>query len=307
MIIRRFLLLILFVLSADLTLAQDMPLTQVLLPGEGWELVADGFEFTEGPVADADGRVFFTDIPNSRIHRIDLDGKLTVFAENTARTNGLAFGPDGRLYGCRNGDRQIVAYNADGTLEVLASDVASNDLAITRKGVIFFTDPRGRKVYRLTPEQTDGKTNYTLAVVAEGINPNGVALWRGDGTLVVTEREEPWLWTWRIEKDGSLSARERYYSPLVLPPGMERPGSDGMAVDDAGRLYVATRMGVQMFDPTGRLGGVISRPQPKALSNVTFGGKNFDVMYATSQDKVYRRKTRTASHPHVFGQRRKQE
>src|SRR5207249_2482910 len=70
--------------------------------GGGWQLLSEGHGFTEGPASDKEGNVFFTDIPNNRIHKIDLDGKVSVFAENTAKTNGLMFGPDGRLYGCRN-------------------------------------------------------------------------------------------------------------------------------------------------------------------------------------------------------------
>ena len=89
--------------------AQDMPLSQVLMDGEGWQLLSEGHAFTEGPAADKDGNVFFTDIPHNRIHKITVDGKVSVFAEETAKTNGLMIGPDGRLYGCRNGDRRIIS------------------------------------------------------------------------------------------------------------------------------------------------------------------------------------------------------
>lgn len=88
-----------------------MPLSQVLIPGEEWQLLGEGYTFTEGPAADRQGNVYFTDDRESRIYRIDAGGEITLFAENTARTNGLMFGPDGRLCGCRNGDRQIVAYD----------------------------------------------------------------------------------------------------------------------------------------------------------------------------------------------------
>jgi sugar lactone lactonase YvrE len=74
-----------------------------------------------------------------------------------------------------------------------------------------------------------------------------------------------------------------------------------MTVDKDGRLYVATAAGIQMFDPTGRLGGTIEKPQPtKSCSNVCFGGPKYDYLYATCTDKVYRRKTKTAGAPYFL-------
>ena len=230
--------------------AQDMALSGVLIDGEEWQLVSQGHKFTEGPAVDAEGRVYFTDVPESKIFRVELDGKVTLFDEKTANTNGLMFGPDGLLYGCRNGDKQIVAYNAKGEYTVVAEGVQSNDLVVAGNGSIWVTDPPGERVWHIS-----GDASRTKKVVAEGIRPNGVILTPDQGTLVVTESQEPVLWTFRVERDGSLSHKERYYGPVQLPSRADRPGSDGMTVDSIGRLYVATRAGLQMFDPTGRLGG----------------------------------------------------
>lgn len=267
---------------------QDMPLTQVLIDGEGWQLLSEGHAFTEGPAADKDGNVFFTDIPNNRIHKIASDGKVSVFSENTAKTNGLMFGPDGRLYGCRNGERKIVAYDSAGQPHTIAEDIDSNDLVIGSDGRLFVTDPPNQRVWLVT-------LNGEKKIVASGFRPNGVILWRDETTLVVTDGDKPHLWTFRVEIDGSLSCQEKYYGPLVVPPGRDTPGSDGMTVDKDGRLYATTASGLQMFDPTGRLGGVIHKPQPtKGLSNVCFGGPGLGFLYVTNGDKVFRRKTKTA-------------
>jgi sugar lactone lactonase YvrE len=262
-----------------------MALSGVLLDGEGWQLVSQGHKFTEGPAVDAEGRVYFTDVPESKIFRVEPDGKVTLFDDKTANTNGLMFGPDGLLYGCRNGDKQIVAYNAQGEYTVVAEGVQSNDLVVAGNGSIWFTDPPGERVWHIS-----GDASRTKKVVAEGIRPNGVILTPDQGTLVVTESQEPVLWTFRVERDGSLSRKERYYGPVQLPSRADRPGSDGMTVDSIGRLYVATRAGLQMFDPTGRLGGAIAKPHPGPLSNVCFGGPQLDTLYVTAGDKVYRRK-----------------
>ena len=283
---RSLMLLILSLVPPLTCAAQDMPLTQVLLPGSTWELGSSGHRFTEGPAADQQGNLFFSDVQANTIHRVDTQGKVTVFAKNTAATNGLMFGPDGRLYGCRNDDRQIVAYTNDGQHTVIAEDVDSNDLVVNSQGGIYFTDPRHQRVWYIPPKGTK-------RVVANDLKPNGLILWPQEGTLVVTDSQEAHLWAFRVEADGGLAYKERYYMPLQLPSGARTPGSDGMTVDTAGRLYVATRAGIQMFDPTGRLGGTISKPQKHFLSNVAFGGRKRDYLYATCSDKVYRRKTRS--------------
>ena len=273
---------------------QDMPITQVLIPEEGWELIAEGYKFTEGPAVDKQGNVYFTDVPESKIYKIDGRGKVSVFVENSARTNGLMFGPDGLLYGCRNGDKQIVAYKQDGTHDVVATDVNSNDIVVSAQGEIYFTDPGNRQVWYISADRN------TKKVVAKGFRPNGIIMWPGQSTVVVTDSEKPHLWTFRMEKNGDLTFPDRYYLPLQLASGRDRPGSDGMTVDNKGRLYVATYAGIQMFDPTGRLGGTVLKPQSKFLSNVVFGGEKFNYLYATCSDKVYRRKVKPTGTPNIL-------
>jgi sugar lactone lactonase YvrE len=280
------LVLSLMLLAPSLALAQDMSVSDVLIDGQGWQLISEGYKFTEGPAADTEGQVYFTDIPNNRIHKIGLDDKVSVFAEATANTNGLMFGPDGLLYGCRNGDKRIVAYDKDAKMQTIAEDLNSNDLVVAGDGGIYVSDPPGGKIWYINPKREK-------KVVAEGLRPNGVILWPDQGTLVVTDGAEPTLWTFRVERDGSLSSKDRYYGPLQLPSLGGSPGSDGMKVDSIGRLYVTTRVGLQMFDPTGRLAGTILKPQPGSLSNVCFGGKNLDTLYVTAGDKVYKRRVQT--------------
>src|SRR5205085_1479318 len=135
---------------------------EILDLDKDWEMVSSGHKFTEGPAVDRQGNVFFSDIPNNRIHRIGLDGKVTVFKEDSGGVNGLMFGPDGRLYACQNGRKRIVAYTPDGAESVLAEGIASNDLAVTAKGEIYFTDPPGKRVWFI--DKTGAKR-----VVHEGI------------------------------------------------------------------------------------------------------------------------------------------
>ncbi|HTN77647.1 MAG TPA: SMP-30/gluconolactonase/LRE family protein [Pirellulaceae bacterium] len=289
----RYLWTLLIVLSCSLAHAQDMPLSQVLIDGEGWQLVSEGHQFTEGPTCDKDGNVYFVDVPKSQIFKINAaDGKVALWAEDVGKISGLKFGADGRLYGAQGGKKAIVAIElkADGTpgqQTPLVEGVEPNDLVVTRENQVYFTDFSGKQVWFV-----DTKGNKRS--VDTGIErPNGVILWPDQKTLVVADNAGPHLWTFRIEADGSLTHKAPYYT-MRMVPGKRDSGGDGMTVDQAGRLYVASHAGLQVYDPTGRMSGVILKPQDKFLANVCFGGPKFDTLYVTCSDKVYKRQTKAA-------------
>ncbi len=265
--------------------ASKQDVFQVLLPGEDWQLVSEGHRATDGPAVNAAGELFFTDPPNNRINKVGLDGKVTVFAENTNGANGMMFGPDGRLYAGATRTRQIVAYDASGTPQVLAEDMPSNDLAVNVKGDLYFTDSANRKVWFLPK---GGKPR----VVDEGIeNPNGVLFSPDQSLLYVSDYIGQLSWAFQIQPDGSLAHKQRYFYVHVADAAT-RSSSDGMAVDADGRVYIATALGVQVFDQIGKCHAIIPAPQRTALSNVEFGGPNMDELYVTNGDKVFKRKTK---------------
>jgi gluconolactonase len=84
----------------------------ILDPSAEWELVSQGYKFTEGPEVDRDGNVFFSDVDAkpSKIYKIGIDGKVSLFKADSGGANGLMFGPDGRLYAAQNGRKRIVGY-----------------------------------------------------------------------------------------------------------------------------------------------------------------------------------------------------
>ena len=259
----------------------------VLDTDSGWELVSQGHKFTEGPAVDATGNVFFSDIPNSRIHKISADGKVTVFRENTGEANGLMFGPDGRLYACQNGRKRIVAFAADGKESVIAEGVNSNDLAINPKGEIYFTDPQNKRVWFI-----DAKGNKRV-VAQEGILfPNGVRFSPDHAFLMVADTLSRWIWSFSVAADGSLLNGVPFHR-LEIPDEVEsgplRSGADGMTVDTDGFLYVATKLGIQIADPAGRTVGILNKPDTSDPTNVVFGGPGLQTLYVTSGGKVFRR------------------
>lgn len=264
------------------------PVMEVLGAGSEWQLVSEGHGFTEGPAVNARGEVFFTDIPNSRIHKIGLDGKVSVFAEDTGKANGLMFGPDGRLYACANGRRQIVAYEEDGRASVIAEGLESNDLCVASNGNIYVTDPPNRQVWLITPK--GGKRVVDTNDKGGLAFPNGVRLTPDQSLLLVADMRGRFVWSYHIQPDGGLSAKQPYHH-LRLPDDKMESGADGMTLDSKGRLYVTTHLGLQFCDQAGRVNGIIASPQRKWLANAVFGGAGFDQLFVCCSDKVFKRRT----------------
>lgn len=257
---------------------------QVLIPGEEWQLVSEGHQFTEGPAAAPNGEMYFVDVRANRIHKVALDGKVSVFAEDTGGASGLMFGPDARLYAAAGGRKQIVAYDMAGKVDVLAENVAANDLAVNAKGDIYFTDLGGRKVWFLPK-------GGAPRIVDDGIDrPNGILFSPDQSLLYVTDAGQL-SWAFQIQADGSLTHKQRYFH-LHMPDAATASGADGMAADSDGRVYFATALGIQVFDQIGKCHAIIPPPHTRQVSNVEFGGQTLDELWVTIGDKVFKRKTR---------------
>ena len=266
----------------------DMALSLVLIDGEEWQLVAEGYQFTDAACGDAEGNFYFADVARGNsINKVSLDGKVTAFVENTPRISGLKFGPDGRLYACAQAPKkQVVAFEVpSGKMTVLADDVQPNDLVVTSKGFVYFTETGKRQVTVIDPQGNKRAADVGIS------KPNGIALSPGQGILAVSDYGGSSVWVFRIEADGSLTAKAPYME-LRTPLGKTDSLGDGMTTDTAGRYYVTSAVGIQMFDSTGRLGGVIAKPQNKAVVSVAFAGPNLEYLYAACSDKIYRRKTK---------------
>ena len=202
------------------------------------------------------------------------------------KARGLMFGADGFLYGTSIGVKAIVRFDSQGVPTPIVEGVNCNDLVVLGNGTIFFTDHVEGKIWSVSSE---GK----LLEVAAGITfPNGLIAWPNQKQLVVADMRGRYLWNFCITADGQLK-HQQPYSTMQLSVGKTESGADGMTVDKVGRVYVCTEQGVQIFDTQGRLSGVLAKPQRAFLSNITLGGPELNYLYATSTDKVYRRKLNT--------------
>lgn len=264
-------------------------LKEILLPGEKWELVASGYKFTEGTAVTARGEVYFNDVPASKTYKIGLDGKVTVFLNDSKKGDGQAFGPDGKLYSVAGGTSQILAWDTTGKATVVAEGFRGNDLVVRHDGSLYVTEPgwtgsEPSKVWYISPK---GEKR----VVDKGLKfCNGVTLSPDQTLLYVADFRSHWVYSYQIQADGSLAHKQRYYH-LHVPDFADDSGADGMRVDRDGRLYVATRMGIQVCDQAGRVNCIIPTPNGK-VSNLCLGGENFDTLFVTCGDRVYKRKVK---------------
>ena len=264
-------------------------LKEILQPGETWKFVGEGYKFTEGPAVNAKGEVFFNDVPNSKTYKIGPDNKITEFIADSKKGDGQSFGPDGRLYAVAGGEEKIIAYDAEGKGTVIADGFRGNDLVVRNDGSIFVTNPGwdGKSPSQIWYISPKGEKK----VVDTGLKfSNGLCLSPDQSLLYVADSRTHWVYSYVVGADGSLSNKQKYYH-LHTPDTADDAGADGMRVDRDGRLWVATKLGLQVCDQAGRVNCIVPTPNGK-ISNLTFGGPDGDIIYATCGDKIYMRKVK---------------
>lgn len=257
-----------------------------LAPGKDWELVSEGHGFTEGPAVNAAGDLFFSDLEQSKIWKVDASsGKPSLFLENTGHTNGLAFAPDGKtLYGCQGDPGALVAWNIETKeMRVLAKDVKPNDVIAAHDGTVYFSEPRSKKIWVIPASGGEVK------VAGEGYSGvNGVNLSTDQSLVYAADYNGRFVWSGQRKADGTLAYIQPFYH-LHIPPGSvdTRSQADGMCVTKEGWLLVATAMGVQICDTPGRVHLIVPMPQGERYpSNVEMKGST---LYATCGGKVFKR------------------
>ena len=261
----------------------DMALSGVLIPGEDWKLVVGDKKFVDAACTDADGNFYFSDMNGDGIMKVALDGTISPFNTNAKGVSGMKFGPDGRLYACVNKSKQLVAYDKDGKEDILASDVMVNDLVVTHRGHVYFTET-GRK--QITLWEGPGK----IRAVDNGIpSPNGIALSPNQETLSVSDYAGGAIWAFRVEADGSLGAKMPVMPYRQFGRLPEAKG-DGMVCDTRSRFYCSTATGIQVFDPNGRPIGLILAPTETAITSIALSGPELSWLFALTQGKVFKRK-----------------
>ncbi len=266
---------------------------QELIEGEV-ALVAEGFEFTEGPVWSPDGTLLFSDIPADTVYR----GDKTVFRKPSGQSNGLTLDLDGRLIACEHQTRRVTRTTPSGEITVLADRYegkrlnSPNDVVVRSDGAVFFTDPPyglpggldGPNaeldfcgVYMLTPE------GLLTLLIADFEKPNGLAFSPDEQTLYIADTDKKHIRAFDVAEDGLLS-NGRVFCELPTP--------DGMKVDVTGNVWATAYDGVRIHAPSGKLLETVVFPAPPA--NCAFGDDDGRTLYVTARAGVYKIRTTIA-------------
>jgi gluconolactonase len=265
----------------------DAGLSEIVADAQ-WTPVAQNLGFVEGPVWHPDGSLLFSDIPNSRIHRLR-GAALDTYRDPSGNANGLTLDADMRLLACEHGNRRV-SLERDDEVETLASHYegkrlnSPNDIIVRNDGRIFFTDPP----YGIEESQRELPFNgvFTIApdggepvlLVSDFDRPNGLALSPDERTLYIADTQRLHVRAFDVAADGAL-ANGRVFADMA-----EGGRPDGMKVDVDGRLYVSAGT-LQVFAPDGAPLGVIDCPQPPA--NCAWGDDG-STLYITARTAVYR-------------------
>lgn len=271
----------------------------VVAAGTPVTFIKDGFEGTEGPVAYQDGSVLFTETRANRIVRIAEDGTVSVFLEHSKGANGLALNAQGDIVAVQTVEPQIAVIYPNAHARVLTKGaenqalVRPNDLVVDKQGGVYFTDPGPANsphpaFYYLNPH------GHLLALGHDVPRPNGIQLSPDERTLYVANTYGEYVLAYDVAADGAVSNKRNFakLTGLKTTETGQSSGADGLAVDNLGRLYVASNDGIQIFSPKGEALGVIALEKPP--QNLAFAGRDKKTLYAVGRGAVYKINTLTS-------------
>jgi len=271
----------------------------VVAQGTQIQFIRDKFEGTEGPTTLPDGSFIFTETRANRVTHIALDDTVSTYFENSNGTNGIAFTKKGELVSVQNLKPQVGVVYPKGSEKVWADNYEGksfqrpNDLVIDKSGGVYFTDiglqPKGDvteparpAVYYVKP---DGKITQVIKDVER---PNGVQLSRDEKTLYLANTAGEYILSYAVLGEGKLGERKEFAKLAGYEKGENgfSSGADGLAIDNDGRLYVASNKGIEVFDEKGKALGIIDLPQKP--QNLAFAGKDKKTLYIVGRGAAYK-------------------
>jgi len=272
------------------------PTSDIIAPGATLQVLGNGFGFTEGSISDKHGNVYFTDQPNNRILRWNVDGSIIQWMKPAGRSNGMWFDHKGDLITCADENNQLWLIKPDQETKVLIHDWngkllnGPNDVWVRPDGGMYITDPLYVRTYwTRDPASQTGTENVfflskdykILKPVETGMKrPNGIIGSPDGKILYVSDIDGGVTYRYKMALDGSLNDKTEFC----------KFGSDGMTMDDEGNVY-CTGKGVTVFDKTGRQIEHIAVPEDW-VGHVAFGGRDHHMLFIAASHGIYGLKMR---------------
>ncbi|OYW77230.1 MAG: hypothetical protein B7Z37_05210 [Verrucomicrobia bacterium 12-59-8] len=259
---------------------------EVIVPGEGWELLAEGFKSTRGPSCNENGEVFFADTSNNKIHRIDLDGKVSEFVGDT-NAHCVTMGADGKLYTISEKSGKLMSFDATGAGSVVMEEILGHSiLAMPNGGLYVTTNGDKPKEEGTVWYVKDGKKTQ----VDRGIKfATGMAYRPDQWLLTVAEGHSKWAYSYQINDDGTLANKERFFH-LYVADWEDDAGPECVCYSLEGRQFIATKSGVQISADDGPTQIILPVPDRSRVTAVAIGGKDKDMLFAFCGNKIWKRK-----------------
>jgi gluconolactonase len=261
---------------------------EILIPGEDWHLVGDGFKSTRGPSTNASGEVFFADTTANKIHRIGVDDQISVFAEQTGNAHCVTIAADGSLYSISEKSGQLMRYDASGKASVVLEGILGHSLCAHPNGSLYVTDNDDKKpnnggsVWLIR----DGQKKQVDAGIKFA---TGMAFRPDQWLLSVAEGHSKWAYSYQIAEDGSLIHKERFFH-LHVADWEDDAGAECICYSLEGRQFIATKSGIQITADDGPTQVILTVPGSSRVTGVAIGGKDKDTLYAFCGNKIWKRK-----------------
>jgi gluconolactonase len=256
-------------------------LKTILQPGEGWQVAADGCASVTSLAANPQGQIFYAAESDQKMSEIVADAQPSQCAPPTP-ARALAFAADGRVYmTLAEGGIHTMDRAAHGPAKLLGRGLQIGSLTVRNNGDVYAVTRNELWLIRADGEK--------LRLDKDLKGASGVALSPDGLWLFVVQSLSRTGLSYRVRSDGSVDAREPFYD-FYVSTWADDSGAAGISMDRDGRTYVATRMGVQVFDRNGRVAAILPLPGNASSTGLCFGGHDFDTLYVASGGKVYRRK-----------------
>lgn len=275
----RFLACFFLLVSTTMGYSQDIPLSQIIVPSENWKKTT--LSNLSAIASDSQGALFLANSKTKSISKLDSNGKTTDVVMDVP-AKALALDSLGGIY-LASGSNIFYAASGNAKASMIIEGLDCTALCTLNQGKCYGAAPTEKAIYLFNKSGAKKKVNTEDAVISLAVSNDETTLFAGsaDGRSV---------FTFRIEQNGDITAKDRYVAPRKPLAGVT--GSvPGMTLDKANRIYAATSLGVQVFDPTGRLCGVLLQPDfPSFASSIAFAGSDKSTLYALVGQNLYTRK-----------------